>query len=88
MHIKDYFRDHSLAKSRIYRSQRRKIKFSRFDINGVSCSRQNEKYGDQKKKKSLDEWLVLLVTLKRFKKEDGVESKFKQMEREVNAQNA
>lgn len=28
----------------------------------------------KKKKKSLDEWPVLLVTLKRFKKEDGVES--------------
>lgn len=40
------------------------------------------------KKKSLDEWPVLLVTLKRFKKEDGVESKFKRMEREVNTQNA
>ena len=81
MHIKGYFCDHSLARSRIYRSQRRKIKFSRFGINGVSCSRQNEKYGDQKKKKSLDEKPVLLVTLKRFKKEDGVESKFKQMKR-------
>ena len=35
----------------------------------------------KKKKKSLDEMPVLLVTLKRFKKEDGVESKFKQMKR-------
>ena len=35
----------------------------------------------KKKKKSLDERPVLLVTLKRFKKEDGVESKFKQMKR-------
>lgn len=35
----------------------------------------------KKKKKSLDERPVLLVTLKRFKKEGGVESKFKQMKR-------
>lgn len=35
----------------------------------------------KKKKKSLDERPVLLVNLKRFKKEGGVESKVKQMKR-------